>query len=68
MLEYFLSMVVTEYTNLLDPTCGSGTAIRAGAKLGARSALGLELNPTVAATSATKLSLFLERMKNESES
>lgn len=61
MLEYFLSMVVTEYTNLLDPTAGSGTAIRAAASLGAKSALGLELNPSVAATSSAKLNLFLER-------
>lgn len=62
MLEYFLSMVVTEYTTLLDPTAGSGTAIRAAAALGAKAALGLELNPSVAATSAAKLNFFLERM------
>ena len=69
MLEYFLSMVVTEYSNVLDPTAGSGTAIRAAAALGAKSAIGLELNPTVAATSAAKLNLFLERKaQNESDS
>lgn len=61
MLEYFLSMVVTEHTVLLDPTCGSGTAIRAAASLGAESALGIELNPEVAATSATKLSIYLSQ-------
>ena len=66
MLEYFLSMVVTEYTVALDPTCGSGTAIRACAALGAKSALGLEINPSVAATSAAKLNFFLER-KAQSE-
>jgi DNA modification methylase len=61
MLEYFLSMVVTEHTVLLDPTCGSGTAIRAAAALGAESALGIELNPEVAATSATKLAIYLSQ-------
>jgi hypothetical protein len=59
VLEYFLSMVVTEHTDLLDPTCGSGTAVRAAAALGANSGLGVELNPEVAATSATKLSIYL---------
>jgi ParB family chromosome partitioning protein len=61
MLEYFLSMVVTEHTDLLDPTCGSGTSIRAAAALGAKSALGIELNPFIASSSQTRLSNFLTK-------
>lgn len=55
MLEYFLSMGVSELTDFLDPTCGSGTSIRAARSLGARRALGLELNPETAAAASFKL-------------
>lgn len=55
MLEYFLSMGVSELTDFLDPTCGSGTSIRAARSLGARRALGLELNPDIAQAASFKL-------------
>lgn len=42
MLQHFFRMVVDENTKALDPTCGSGSALRAAAMLGARSVLGLE--------------------------
>jgi hypothetical protein len=48
MLRHFLSMLVDETTDVLDPTCGSGAALRAAEDLGARSILGLELSPTYA--------------------
>jgi ParB-like chromosome segregation protein Spo0J len=48
MLEYFFRMVVDEHTRLLDPTCGSGSALRAADKMGAASVLGLEVNPEFA--------------------
>jgi len=48
MLEHFFRMVVDENTRLLDPTCGSGSALRAGRTLGAASILGLEMNPDFA--------------------
>lgn len=41
----FLSMLIDETTSLLDPTCGSGTAIRAARDLNAKIALGLERDP-----------------------
>lgn len=44
VLRHFLSMFVDETTDVLDPTCGSGSALRAAEDLGARSVLGLELN------------------------
>jgi ParB-like chromosome segregation protein Spo0J len=43
-LLHFLSMVVDETTRVLDPTCGSGVAIRVAKKLGVAYALGLEIN------------------------
>ena len=48
MLAHFLGMLVDEHTRGLDPTCGSGSAIRAIERLGAESGLGLELNPEFA--------------------
>jgi len=49
MLRYFLSMVVDDTTDFIDPTAGSGSSIRAAEDLGARSTLGLEINPEYAA-------------------
>lgn len=43
MLAHFLEMVVDEYTEILDPTCGSGNALRVAKKLGAIRGLGLDV-------------------------
>lgn len=48
MLKHFMRMCVDENTRLLDPTAGSGSALRAGRALGAQSVLGLEMNPEFA--------------------
>lgn len=45
MLRHFLSMYCDEYSSLLDPTCGSGSALKAAKALGAASVLGLEQDP-----------------------
>jgi ParB/RepB/Spo0J family partition protein len=44
VLKHFFRMLVDEHTRLLDPTCGSGTAIRAAEGLGAKNVLGIEAN------------------------
>jgi ParB-like chromosome segregation protein Spo0J len=44
MLRYFFGMLVDEHTRMLDPTCGSGSAIRAAESMGAAQAVGLEMN------------------------
>lgn len=44
MLQHFLSMYCDEYSIVLDPTAGSGSAIKAAEKLGAMSCLGLEMS------------------------
>lgn len=44
MLRHFMEMLVDETTSLLDPTCGSGAALRAAESLGAPKVLGLELD------------------------
>lgn len=48
MQVHFMRMMVDENTRLLDPTCGSGSSLRAAARLGAGSVLGLEMNPEFA--------------------
>ena len=50
MLAHFFRMFVDQNTRLLDPTCGSGSALRAARRLGAGSVLGLEINPEFAAS------------------
>lgn len=42
MFKHFLSMLVDEYSFVLDPTCGSANALRAAQELGAGKVLGLE--------------------------
>jgi ParB/RepB/Spo0J family partition protein len=44
MLQHFFQMIVSEHTRMLDPTAGSGTALRAAQSLGANCVLGLEIN------------------------
>lgn len=44
MLKPFLRMVTDEYTRMLDPTCGSGNAVKVCADLGAAITMGLEAN------------------------
>ncbi len=46
MLEHLLRMYVDDSTLFLDPTCGSGNAVREAANLGASQAIGLEQNET----------------------
>jgi len=44
MLRHFFQMFVDENTSLLDPTAGSGSALRAAESLGAKRMLGLEVD------------------------
>lgn len=44
MLRHFMTMLVDEHTSLLDPTCGSGSSLRAAESLGAAAVLGLEID------------------------
>lgn len=55
MLKYFLSMAASGITAFLDPTCGSGTSVRAAASLGVERALGIEVNPQTALGARLKL-------------
>lgn len=43
VVTHFLEMLTDEYTELLDPTCGSGTALDAALRLGAARAVGLDV-------------------------
>lgn len=49
MLTKFMRMFVDEYSHVLDPTCGSGAALKAALTCGASRVLGLEFNEEFAA-------------------
>lgn len=55
VLEHFFRMLVDDSTVLLDPTCGSGSALRAARAAGAKDFLGLEINPDYARSAARLL-------------
>lgn len=42
MLQHFMRMVCDEYSNVLDPTCGSGNALKAATACNAARVVGLE--------------------------
>lgn len=44
VLKHFFQLFVDENTNMLDPTCGGGSALRAAESVGAKSVLGLEIS------------------------
>ena len=44
VLRHFMEMLVDDSTLMLDPTCGSGSALRAAESLGAKHVLGLEID------------------------
>jgi ParB/RepB/Spo0J family partition protein len=54
MLIHFFSMLVDETTDFFDPTCGSGSALRAADRCGARSILGLESDEKMATAAESK--------------
>jgi site-specific DNA-methyltransferase (adenine-specific) len=54
MLRAFLSMLVDETSTVLDPCCGSAAALRAAEDCGAKSILGLELDPNYAQAALTR--------------
>lgn len=55
MLEHFFSAVVDGNTLMLDPTAGSGSALRAALALGAKRVVGLEINPEFATVANARL-------------
>ncbi len=58
VLRHFMQMFVDENTKMLDPTCGSGSALRAAESLGARYVLGLERDSTWADNARSALRTF----------
>ena len=55
MLTHFFTMLVDETTRMLDPTAGSGTALRAALDLKAEFVQGLELDPMHASNANDQL-------------
>lgn len=66
MLRHFFQMLIDENTIMLDPTCGSGSSLRAAESLGAKYVLGLEVNEEFAERARQDLGKF-RRLKNASD-
>lgn len=58
VLRHFFRMFVDESTSMLDPTCGSGSSLRAAESLGANRVLGLEIDPEYHASARSALQQF----------
>lgn len=58
VLRHFFRMFVDSGTELLDPTCGSGSALRAAESLGAKRVVGLELDEEHFSAAQTALRNF----------
>jgi len=63
VLGHFFRMVVDEHSAVLDPTAGSGSAIRAAVTAGASRFLGLELNTEFANHADEALAAHLKELK-----
>lgn len=63
MLRHFFQMFVDDSTKMLDPTCGSGAALRAAESLGAESVLGLEVDTSIADGARSALRDFRLKQK-----
>lgn len=55
VLRYFFEMFIDANTRMLDPTCGSGSSIRAAESLGAAHVLGLEISEEHATSARSAL-------------
>lgn len=66
MLRHFFRMFVDENAEVLDPTCGAGSSIRAAESLGAKRVLGIELIKEFAneAQASLSRSRALEKLSN----
>lgn len=67
MLKHFFRMFIDDYSEVLDPTCGSGSAIRAAMELGARRSIGYEIDTefATAADSALTRAKGLKQLEKE---
>jgi ParB/RepB/Spo0J family partition protein len=67
MLRHLLGMYVDEHTAVLDPTCGSGSALAAAKQLNAARVLGVELDPNNADVAKFMLQRVLGGQQPEGE-
>lgn len=63
VLAHFFHMLVDGSTELLDPTCGSGSALAAAAQFRPNRSLGIELNPEFAETARTEVRKSLVQLE-----
>jgi hypothetical protein len=66
MLRYFFGMLVDEHTVFLDPTCGSGSSIRAAEALGAEIVVGMDTD--LETVEQARIALRYSRLKRTTTS
>ncbi len=64
MLESFFEMFIDDSTEILDPTCGSGSSLAAASVLGSKRIIGLDISEEHVETA--RLGLKLARKKDDS--
>jgi ParB/RepB/Spo0J family partition protein len=64
VVQHLMSMFCDESSRVLDPTCGSGTAILAAKNLKAAFALGLEIDPQHAAGATGRLNALPDPLES----
>ena len=65
MLEHFFSLVVDGLTEMLDPTCGSGSALGAAIALGAKRVVGVDINAEYIEAAGLCIKRALTRKESE---
>lgn len=58
VLRHFMQMFIDEHSRMLDPTCGSGSSLRAAESLGASQVFGIEQNAEFAKDALLNLKKF----------
>lgn len=61
VVSYFMEMFVDEHSIMLDPTCGSGTALRAAHDLNAKTIVGVEKDPEMTARASLAYQTHIAR-------
>jgi ParB/RepB/Spo0J family partition protein len=64
MLKHFFSMIIDSKSKVLDPTCGSGSALRAAKSLGAEYVLGIEKDKNFAETATREFEKWVRANGN----
>jgi ParB/RepB/Spo0J family partition protein len=64
VVTHFLEMLIDDTTEILDPTCGSGTALEAAINLGCKRAIGFDVNEAHIEVTNTRCHAAIQRRRS----